>query len=84
VGCGLWTGDSKPLPCEWAHLYRRNDGAQHSTEHGAHQSNVTADGSRFLISASRTTSTEMAGGTRPRVVVVQNWVEEFKARVPVP
>jgi len=45
---------------------------------------VTADGSRFLISASRTTSTEMAGGTRPRVVVVQNWVEELKARVPVP
>jgi len=33
---------------------------------------VTADGSRFLMSASRATSTEMAGGTRPRVVVVQN------------
>ena len=45
---------------------------------------VTADGSRFLMSASRATSTEMAGGTRPRVVVVQNWVEELKARVPVP
>ena len=44
---------------------------------------VTADGARFLMSASRATSTETASSTR-RVVVVQNWVEELKTRVPVP
>ena len=44
---------------------------------------VTADGARFLMSASRATSTETAGGTRPRVVVVQNWHQELLERVPV-
>ena len=45
---------------------------------------VTADGQRFLMSASLVASGEAGadGGRRPKVIVVQNWVEELKERVP--
>ena len=43
---------------------------------------VTADGQRFLMSANLTSSPEQGTGPRARVVVVQNWLEELKARVP--
>ena len=45
---------------------------------------VTADGQRFLMSADLVASPGREAGTGPKVVVVQNWVEELKARVPVP
>ena len=45
---------------------------------------VTADGQRFLMSANLTSSLEQDTRPRTRVVVVQNWLEELKARVPVP
>jgi hypothetical protein len=44
---------------------------------------VTADGERFLMSAGLLASGEGGPGPRPRVVIVQNWVEELKERVPV-
>ena len=43
---------------------------------------VTADGQRFLMNVAASPGTE--AGTRPKVVVIQNWVEELKNRVPVP
>ncbi len=45
---------------------------------------VTADGKRFLMSAALLTSGEVDAGEdrRPKVVVVQNWIEELKERVP--
>ena len=44
---------------------------------------VTPDGQRFLMSAGRLASGDSgAGGRGPKVVVVQNWVEELKERVP--
>ena len=45
---------------------------------------VTADGQRFLMSAGLLPSGEMGAGSGrgPKVVVVQNWVEELKERVP--
>ena len=45
---------------------------------------VTADGQRFLMSADLVASPGREAGTSTKVVVVQNWVEELKARVPVP
>ena len=45
---------------------------------------VTADGQQFLMSAHLTPSPEQHTGRRSRVVVVQNWIEELKARVPTP
>ncbi len=45
---------------------------------------VTADGQRFLMPPRLAATPETEAGRRPRVVVVQNWVEELKARVPVP
>ena len=46
---------------------------------------VTADGQRFLMRADLVVSgdTDAGGGVGPKVIVVQNWVEELKARVPV-
>ena len=44
---------------------------------------VTADGQRFLMSTDLVASPRREAGTNPKVVVVQNWVEELKARVPV-
>jgi Tol biopolymer transport system component len=45
---------------------------------------VTADGQRFLMSAGLLESVEggVGEGGRSRVVIVQNWIEELKARVP--
>ena len=44
---------------------------------------VTADGQRFLMSAGVLASGEAGAGSRgPKVIVVQNWVEELKERVP--
>ena len=47
---------------------------------------VTADGQRFLMRADLVVSgdTDAGGGVGPKVIVVQNWVEELKARVPLP
>ena len=45
---------------------------------------VTADGQRFLMSAPLVASPGREAGTGPKVVVVQNWVEELKERVPIP
>ena len=42
---------------------------------------VTADGQRFLMSAALLASGEGVGSTG-RVIIVQNWVEELKERVP--
>ena len=46
---------------------------------------VTADGQRFLMSASLLASSDARSGlgASPKVVVVLNWVEELKERVPV-
>ena len=46
---------------------------------------VTADGQRFLMSAALLASGEASSGVGagPKVVVVLNWVEELKERVPV-
>jgi len=45
---------------------------------------VSADGQRFLMSADQLASHEPSvGAGNPKVVVVQNWVEELKERVPV-
>ena len=41
---------------------------------------VTADGRRFLLMSASSVGT--ASGTRPRMVVVQNWFEELKRLVP--
>ena len=44
---------------------------------------VSADGQRFLMSAGLLASGESgAGGERPKVIIVQNWVEELKERIP--
>ena len=45
---------------------------------------VTADGQRFIMSADLMGSGEAGagGGRRQQVIVVQNWVEELKKRVP--
>ncbi len=45
---------------------------------------VTADGQRFLMSANLLPSGEAGAGSGqgPQVIVVQNWVEELKERVP--
>ena len=43
---------------------------------------VTADGRRFLMSAALLASGEGDGGSTRRVIIVQNWVEELKERVP--
>ena len=45
---------------------------------------VTADGQRFLMSTALLASGEAGAGSgrRPKVIVVQNWVEELKERVP--
>ena len=43
---------------------------------------VSADGQRFLMSAGLVASGEAGSGPRPKVIVVQNWVEELKERVP--
>ena len=43
---------------------------------------VTADGQRFLMRADRAPSPRMEAGTSMKVVVVLNWVEELKERVP--
>ena len=45
---------------------------------------VTADGQRFLMSANLVASGETGTGASLRVIVVQNWIEELKERVPVP
>ena len=45
---------------------------------------VTADGQRFLMSADLVAPPRREAGASPKVVVVQNWVEELKARVPIP
>jgi hypothetical protein len=45
------------------------------------QYDVTADGKRFLMLASTRTETDAAGG-RPRIIVVQNWLDELKGRAP--
>ena len=46
---------------------------------------VTADGTRFLMSADEVTSGQTAAGNAgPQVTVVLNWVEALKERVPVP
>jgi len=46
---------------------------------------VTADGQRFLMSAALLASRDASSvvGGNPKVVVVLNWVEELKERVPV-
>ena len=62
-------------------LFRR------STAGGSPQAkySVTADGQRFLMSADLVASAGTgAGGTSPKVVVVQNWHQELLERVPVP
>jgi len=43
---------------------------------------VTADGRRFLMSAALLASGEGGGGSTRRIIIVQNWVEELKERVP--
>jgi len=43
---------------------------------------VTADGQRFLMSAGLLASGEAGSGPRPKVIIVLNWVEELKERVP--
>ena len=55
-----------------------------STGPTAARYSVSADGQRFLMSASLVASGEAGAGSRrgPKVVVVQNWVEELKERVP--
>jgi serine/threonine-protein kinase len=49
------------------------------------QYDVTADGQRFLMSTSLLASggADPAAGQGARVIIVQNWVEELKERVPV-
>jgi hypothetical protein len=46
---------------------------------------VTADGQRFLMSTTLVASGEGGddAGQAARVIIVQNWVEELKERVPV-
>lgn len=46
---------------------------------------VTADGQRFLMSAGWLPLHEagVGAGRGPKVVIVQNWVEELKERVPI-
>jgi Tol biopolymer transport system component len=44
---------------------------------------VTADGQRFLMSAALLPTGEPGARMLPKVVVVQNWIEELKERVPV-
>jgi len=48
------------------------------------QYDVTADGQRFLMSAGVLALGEAGAGSgpRPKVIIVQNWVEELKERVP--
>ena len=47
---------------------------------------VTADGQRFLMSADPVASGETGtgGAASLRVIVVQNWIEELRERVPIP
>ena len=45
---------------------------------------VTADGRRFLMTADLLAFGEEGAGTAPHVNIVFNWLEELKARVPVP
>ena len=50
---------------------------------GAHNYDVSRDGQRFLMVVPA--PAEKPGeNDRPRIVVVQHWVEELKRRVPVP
>ena len=51
----------------------------------ARRYDVSADGQRFLMSTSLLGSGEMGAGAdrAPKVIVVQNWVEELRQRVPV-
>ena len=45
---------------------------------------VTADGQRFLMSADLAAASQADEAAGPQIQVVLNWVEELKARVPVP
>ena len=47
---------------------------------------VTADGHRFLMSAAELVASETGSGgdADPKVIVVQNWIEELRERVPIP
>ena len=46
---------------------------------------MTADGQRFVMSTSLVASGERGSeaGRGAKIVIVQNWVEELKERVPV-
>ena len=49
---------------------------------GAHNYDVSRDGQRFLMMVPAPAE-ELGENARPRIVVVQNWLEELRRRVPV-
>ncbi len=45
---------------------------------------IAPDGDRFVLLMSGTASTTEDLFSQPQMIIVRNWLEELKARVPVP
>ena len=63
------------------HLLFEGDYMQELEQMGAHNYDISPDGTRFVMVAP--VATAGSEQVRPRLVVVQNWLAELKRRVPV-